>query len=92
MEEESMERIKIRLTIDERDLILNHTFVGDYLSGKLLEAKVEGKYIQVAFTVDELDDLAGFIAAEANHMKDKILEKKLEDLYDKISNIENEYL
>jgi hypothetical protein len=92
MEEENMDRINIRLTIDERDLILNHTFAGDDLTGKLHEAKVEGKNIKVAFTVDELDDLAGFIAAEANHTKDKILEKKLEDLYDKISNIENENL
>jgi len=42
--------------------------------------------------VDELDDLAGFIAAEANHAEDKILEKKLDALFDKISNIENKYL
>ncbi len=87
-----MGRISIRVTIDERDLVINQTFAGDDLIDRLHEAKVGENYINVAFTVDELDNLAGFIAAEANHAEDKILEKKLEALYDKISNIENKYL
>lgn len=87
-----MEKISIRFTFEERDLILNETFAGDDLVERLHEAKVLGRYIKVAYTLDELDDLAGFIAAEANHAEDKNLEKKLEALYDKISNIENKYL
>lgn len=87
-----MDKISIRLNIEERDLILNKTFAGDDLVERLHKAKVIGKYIKVAYALDELDDLAGFIAAEANHAENKNLEKKLEALYDKISNIENKYL
>ena len=87
-----MDKISIRFTIEERDLILNKTFAGDDLVERLHEAEVLGRYIKVAYTLDELDDLAGFIAAEANHAEDKNQEKKLEALYDKISNIENKYL
>ncbi len=35
-----MGRISIRVTIDERDLIINHTFAGDDLTDRLNEAKV----------------------------------------------------
>ena len=87
-----MKRISVRFTIEERDLILKQTFVGDDLTEKLHEAKAGGNIIKVEYTLDELDDLAGFIAAEANHAENKKLEKKLEALYDKISNIENKYL
>ena len=87
-----MDRISIRLTIEEYDLILNQTFAGEDLTERLREARAGGKYVKVAYTLDELDDLAGFLAAEANHAEDKKLEKKLEALYDKISDIENKYL
>ena len=87
-----MERINIKFTIEERDLIVNQTFAGDDLTERLYEAKAEGKLIKVSYTLDELEDLAGFIAAEANHAEDKKLEKKLDALYDKISDIEDNYL
>lgn len=87
-----MERIDIKFTIEERDLIVNQTFADDYLTERLRIAKAEGKYIKVSYTLEEMDDLAGFVAAEANHAEDKKLEKKLDDLYDKISEIENKYL
>ncbi len=87
-----MERIDIKFTIEERDLIVNQTFAVDDLTERLHKAKVEGKYITVSYTLDEIEDLAGFIAAEANHAEDKKLEKKLDALYDKISDIEDKYL
>jgi hypothetical protein len=87
-----MERINIKFTIEERDLIVNHTFAGDDLTERLHEAKAEGKHIKVAYTMGELEDLAGFIAAEANHAEDKKLEKRLDALYDRISDIEDKYL
>ena len=87
-----MDRINIRLTIEECDLILNQTLAGEDLTERLREARAVGKYIKVAYKLDELDDLAEFIATEANHAEDKKLENKLEALYDKISDIENKYL
>jgi len=34
--------------------------------------------------LDDLDELAGFVAAEANHAKDKKLQKELDQLCDRI--------
>jgi len=92
MEKGIMDRISIKVTIEECDLIPNQIFAGEDLTERLSEARAGGKYIKVAYTLDELNDLAGFIAAEANHAEDKKQEKKLEALYDKISDIENKYL
>ncbi len=87
-----MDRINIRLTTEERNLILDKTFAGDDLTERLRAAKVEGNHVKVVYTLDEIDDLAGFIAAEANHAEDRKLSSMLEALYDKISDIENKYL
>ncbi|HLH38048.1 MAG TPA: hypothetical protein VKX39_02780, partial [Bryobacteraceae bacterium] len=38
------------------------------------------------FTLDDLDELAGYVAAEANHAKVKKLEKELRQLYSRIVN------
>ncbi len=87
-----MEVIRVRLTIDERDLIINHTFADDDLIDRLKDAKVIDDCITVTYTLAELDELAGFIAAEANHAENKKLEKKLDSLYDKITDLEDKYL
>jgi hypothetical protein len=87
-----MERIEIKFTTAECDLILNHTFAGSDLTDRLRKVKTEEKSIKAVFSLEELDELAGFIAAEANHSEDKKLEKRLEGLYDKISDIESRYL
>jgi len=36
------------------------------------------------YSISDLDDLIGFIAAEANHTEDKKLQKKLDRLIDKL--------
>jgi hypothetical protein len=87
-----MERMNIRLTIEDRNLILDKTFAGDDLTERLRAAKVEENHVNVVFTLDEIDDLAGFIAAEANHTEDSKQASMLEALYDKISDIESKYL
>jgi hypothetical protein len=87
-----MESIEIKLTTAECDLILNDTFAGSDLTDRLCKPKTEGESVIAIYSLDELDELAGFIAAEANHLEDRKLETRLEDLYDKISDIESKYL
>jgi hypothetical protein len=38
----------------------------------------------VRYTLDDLDELLGFVAAEANHSTDKKLRKELEALYARV--------
>ena len=43
------------------------------------------------FTLDDLDELAGYVAAEANHAKDTKLEKQLHRLYARIAAVLESY-
>jgi len=43
------------------------------------------------FTLDDLDELVGFLAAEANHAKNKILREQLNQLCDRIEATLNKY-
>ena len=77
--------VVIELTLQERDLIIDHIFVSDALLSPLKLAIVEGNNIKFKYTLEDLNELLGFIAAEANHTENKKLQKQLDDLYDKLT-------
>ncbi len=83
--------IEIKLTLKERDLIINHTYADPGLTKRLQIAEIKGKNLIQKYTIDELDILLGFIAAEENHTKDKTLGRSLSILYDKLSRIFDKY-
>ena len=76
--------VKVSLTLRQRKLILDHTFADDELTNRLKIATVEGTRIAVGYTLDELDALHGYVAAEANHCKDRKLQKELDTLFVKL--------
>ena len=79
-----MEQIEIKFTEKERHLILYHTFADPYLTKRLRIAEIKGKYLITKFTVEDLDDLIGYIAAEANHTEDTKLQTQLDKLFEKL--------
>jgi hypothetical protein len=87
-----MEPVRINLTEKEKNLILEHTFAPETLTRRLKEGEIKGKYLNVSYSFDELDELTGFIAAEFNHITDEKLKKEFDKLYEKLNEIlENEY-
>ncbi|MBW1723915.1 MAG: hypothetical protein JRD87_03265 [Deltaproteobacteria bacterium] len=82
-----MNEIEIKFTPQERDLIIDHTFADPELTKRLKIAEIKGKHIVAKYSIHDLDDLLGFIAAEANHTEDKKLEKKLDKLFDRLTRI-----
>ena len=69
----------------ERRLVLDHTFAGGELTRALRKAKlVAGRHI-VQYTLDELEELLGFVAAEANHSTEKKIQKELDALHARLS-------
>jgi len=82
-----MNEIEIKFTHQERDLIINHTFSDPELTKRLKIAEIKGKHLIAKYSIHELDDLLGFIAAEANHTEDRQLEKKLDRLFEKLTRI-----
>ncbi|HXP83934.1 MAG TPA: hypothetical protein VN841_04405 [Bryobacteraceae bacterium] len=75
----------------ERELILKHTFAHAQLTNRLRLEHRPGETPAYRFTLDDLDDLAGYVAAEANHAKDKKLQKLLRSLYGRIATVLDSY-
>ncbi len=84
--------IEIKFTPQERDLIIDHTFTGPDLIKRLQIAEIKGGRLIVKYSTNDLDELIGFIAAEANHTDDKKIEKKLDRLFDKLNSIFEKYV
>lgn len=84
-------RVPVRLTPKQRDLIIERTFVDLEIERTLRHAEVEGASVVAKFTLDEIDDLRGHVAAEANHAKATRLRKDLDAIYDRLRDVEGAY-
>lgn len=74
-------KLPVKLTIRERDLIRDQTFCDpDFATC----AVVDGNGIRLDLSLDDIEEIQGYIAAEANHTKDSKLQKELHRLFDKL--------
>jgi hypothetical protein len=85
------DKVPVELTADQRNLILNHTFVGPEITGSLKTALMKGETIVVHYTLAEIDELMGHVAAEANHSQNRLLVRELDRLYDYLGTFEERY-
>ncbi len=66
--------LPLELTVRERELILNHSFAPDELTARLRVVPQPGAAeCIVRYTLNDLDELAGFAASESNHASDSKL-------------------
>jgi hypothetical protein len=78
------ERVPVTFNARERILVLDHTFAGGEVIEPLEAAReARGKSV-VRYTLEDLDELLGYVAAEANHSKNKKLQAELDALYDRL--------
>ena len=84
------ERIPLKLSNRQRQLILKHTFADDELTAPLHVAPVSNKASVYSFTLDDLEELMGY-AAQANHTKDENLQKELDRLFERMEEVLNSY-
>lgn len=85
------QHVPIRLTLHDRAAILDHTMAGPGLTAHLMVAELYGRNLHVGFTLSEIEELYGYIAAEANHTPDAKLERRLDRLYGKLRAYEDIY-
>lgn len=85
------DKVPVELTAGQRNLILDHTFAGPEITGPLRTALAEGEKIVVHYTLSDIDDLMGHVAAEANHSQNRTLVRELDRLYDYLSTFEEQY-
>jgi len=85
------EKVPLELTERERDLIMIHTFADSDLTDRLRILPSPGRHPVYWFTLDDLDELAGYVAAEANHAKVKKLATELRRLSGRIADVLESY-
>lgn len=78
------EKVPLKLSQRERELILEHTFADDELIAPLRDTPASSKASVYSFTLDDLEELMGYVAAEANHAKDKKLQRELDHLFERM--------
>ena len=81
-------RIRVRLSRRDRDLILKHTFIGGDVEERIRVARANGTAIMVDLTPDDIDELLGYVAAEANHSEQPVIRRQLYALYDRLTAVE----
>jgi repressor LexA len=85
------ERVPVRLSPGQRDLILEHTFLDPDVEQRLRVAEAEGASIIARLTLDDIEELLGSVAAEANHSKDARLRKRLDMIYQRLRDVDEAY-
>src|SRR5215207_7804592 len=85
------EKVPLSIMLAQRNLIRDHTFAGQHLTDALNVTEFNDGKIFVYYTLDDLDELAGHVAAAANHAKNRKLEKTLDALYAEIKTVEDSY-
>ena len=73
--------VEVLFSPRERDLVIEETFAGQNLTDRLRLARVVGPRLAVGYTLDDLDELVGYVAAAANHTEDEALRDELDALY-----------
>ena len=76
------ETISLKLSTEERQLLLDLTFVESGIPDRI--RRTPGDEVDVQLSPDQLDSLAGSVAAAANHTSDETRRAKLARIYHKI--------
>ena|SRR5919198_1191179 len=85
------QKVPLKLSARDRELILEHTFADDELTAPLRVVPTSNTAAVYAFTLDDLEELAGYVAAEANHAKDRKLQKELDRLLARMETVLESY-
>jgi len=78
-------KVSLKLTATGRTLVLEDLMLLDQSYQEIVQSTPPGK--PVMMTLDELDDFAGYIAAEANHCDDTKKQKKLDSVFQKAQDL-----
>jgi repressor LexA len=78
------DRLELLVRNSERNVLLDGALLPSDLERCIRTGVARTDGTVARFTLDELDELAGFVAAEANHSKDKKSQKQLDGLFERI--------
>src|SRR3954447_7050491 len=79
------EKLGLKLTEAQRSLLLDHHLLLPEEVERAIRSTPPGEPLM--FTLDDLDDLAGHVAAAANHAESRSLESRLDTISRKIARL-----
>ena len=85
------DKVPLRLSPQDRDLILEHAGLDENLIRPLRVARVDATELVMLYTLDDLDELSGAVAAEANHAKSGKLQRQLQAVWSRITDTLRSY-
>lgn len=77
--------IPLVISLKERDIILKHVLLDKNLHDRIQKAVPSGTHIAPEFTIEEIELLTDHVAAAANHVTDKKIEKTLDKIYNNLA-------
>lgn len=80
-------QLPVKLSMRERDLVIERAFLDPEVEGALQRAAPVGSKIAMHLTLDDIDDLLGCVAAEANHCDDGAMQRVLDAVCDRLGAI-----
>jgi hypothetical protein len=81
-------KLPVKLTIRQRDLIRDETYCDPDFAAV---AVADGRGIRVNLSLDEIEEIQGYVAAHANHCEDPKLRKELDALFGKLQKFLDTY-
>jgi hypothetical protein len=81
------EPVPVSFTLEERGLIVEHTFADPEFTEPLERATVSSGKLCVNLSLDDVDELMGYVAFEANHTEDQRLRRRLDRLFERLQNV-----
>lgn len=84
-------KIRAELSVEDRNMILEHvSLFHPGLEEKLRKKRSRSGYVTIDLDKDELSDLLGCIAREANHTSKRWLEDALNPIFEYLESLEYE--
>lgn len=84
-------RLTVRLSMRERDLVVERAFLEPEVEAQLRQAASVGGRLIVDLNLDDIDELLGCVAAEANHSDDRKVQRVLDSICDRLSRLLDSY-
>ena len=83
--------LAVRFSARERDLVLERAFLEPEMEVQLRQAASAGSKLVVNLNLDDIDELLGCVAAEANHCDDGRVKRVLDSVCDRLSHLLDEF-
>jgi repressor LexA len=84
-------RLAVTLSARERNLVVERAFLDPEIETYLRQAAPVGSKLRINLNLDDIDDLLGCVAAEANHCADGKVQSILDAFGDRLSKLLDEY-